>query len=33
MTWSPNESSQDQGKDDALEIGGVKVDKRKKAST
>jgi hypothetical protein len=33
MTWVPNGSSQDQGKDDALGRGGVKANKRKKAST
>jgi hypothetical protein len=32
ITWVPNGSSQDQGKDDALGRGGVKA-KRKKAST
>jgi hypothetical protein len=32
MTWVPNGSSQDQGKDDALGRGGVKTNKRKKAS-
>jgi hypothetical protein len=33
MTWVPNGSSQDEGKDDAQRRGGVKVDRRKKAST
>jgi hypothetical protein len=33
MTWDPNGSSQDQGKDDTLGRGGVKANKRKKAST
>jgi hypothetical protein len=33
MTWVPNGSSQDQGKDDASGRGGVKANKSKKAST
>jgi hypothetical protein len=33
MTWVPNGSSQDQGKDDALGRGGVKANIRKKACT
>jgi hypothetical protein len=33
MTWVLDGSSQDQGKDDALGRGGVKADRRKKAST
>jgi hypothetical protein len=33
MTWVPNGSSQDQGKDDAQRRGGVKADRRKKACT
>jgi hypothetical protein len=33
MTWAPNGSSQDPGKDDAFGRSGVKANKRKKAST
>jgi hypothetical protein len=33
VTWIPNGSSQDQGKDDALGRGGVKANKMKKTST
>jgi hypothetical protein len=32
MTWAPNGSSQDPGKDDAFGRSGVKANKRKKAS-
>jgi hypothetical protein len=33
MTWAPNGSSQDLGKDDAFGRSGVKSNKRKKSST